>query len=294
MPTYERSIKEHIRNGVIILDKWSGPTSHDVTTFIGRKLGLKTAHSGTLDPAVSGVLLITLENSCKLISVLQRVDKEYIGVIHFHKDVSDQDLQKIISEKFIGINKQTPPRKSAVSRKPRKRKVYDIKILDKSGRNYCLYVKCEAGTYIRVLFHQIGKALGTGAHMKELRRISSGGFTEAQTTAAQELIDAYNIWNTTGDETKLRKIIIPLEETIRHLKKIIIKDSAINSIAHGSSLFSTGVHEMDKNIKKDDIVAMFSQKDELIAIGIADKPVEKKARLVRISRVIMENVQKDP
>ncbi|MFH0836724.1 MAG: RNA-guided pseudouridylation complex pseudouridine synthase subunit Cbf5 [Candidatus Aenigmatarchaeota archaeon] len=286
MPPNERPINEHIRNGVVLIDKWSGPTSHDVTAFIGKKLGLKAAHSGTLDPAVSGVLLITLENSCKLIAILQRVDKEYVGVIHFHRDVSEEELQKIITSKFIGINKQTPPRKSAVSRKPRKRKVYDIKILDRNGRNYCLYIKCEAGTYIRVLFHQIGKALGTGAHMRELRRISSGGFTEAQTSTAQELTDAYYIWKDTGDETKLRKIIIPLEETVKHLKKIIIKDTALDSVVHGSPLYNTGVHEMDKTIKKDDIVALFSQNNELVAIGIADKPIEKKSRLVRIKRVI--------
>ncbi|MBI5332784.1 MAG: RNA-guided pseudouridylation complex pseudouridine synthase subunit Cbf5 [Candidatus Aenigmarchaeota archaeon] len=291
MPAIERPIEKHIRNGIVILDKWPGPTSHDVTTFIGKKLGLKTAHSGTLDPAVSGVLLITLENACKLISVLQRVDKEYVGVIHLHKDVDEPAMKQAIS-RLIGNIKQTPPRKSAVSRKPRKRKIYDIKILDNDGRNYCLYVRCEAGTYIRVLFHQIGQALGTGAHMKELRRIRSGGFPESRATTAQELIDAYCTWKNSGEETELRKIIIPLEESIRHLKKIIVKDTALDSILHGSPLYSTGVCEMDKTIRKDDIVALFSQKDELVAVGLADKPIEKKSRLVRIKRVIMETVQK--
>ena len=287
-----RPIEQYMRNGIIVLDKWSGPTSHDATEFIRKKLGMdKAGHAGTLDPAVTGVLPITLENSCKLVSILQRVDKEYIGVIHFHKDVDEDQLKEAI-KKFIGVIKQKPPRKSAVSRKIRKRRIYNIEILDGSGRNYCLYVRCEAGTYIRVLFHQLGQTLNTGAHMKELRRVRSGNFPEEDAHKANDIIIAYNIWKESGNETELRKVVIPLERSIQHLKKIIAKDSSIYSIANGSPLYTTGMSKVQKDVMKDDVVAVFSLKNELIAIGLAnisaEEMINRKSIAVKISRVIVE------
>ncbi|MBI4895344.1 MAG: RNA-guided pseudouridylation complex pseudouridine synthase subunit Cbf5 [Candidatus Aenigmarchaeota archaeon] len=288
----KRPIEEYIRNGIIILDKWSGPTSHDVADFVRRKLNLeKAASTGTLDPMVSGVLPITIENSCKIVEVMQRVNKEYIGIIHFHKDVDEAKLKEVL-KKFTGVIKQKPPRISAVARKLRKRTIYEIKILDKSERNYCLGVKCEAGTYIRVLFHQIGEALGTGAHMKELRRIQSGSFSESQSHKINEVIDAYNEWKSNKNENPLRKIIIPMEKFAENMKKIIVKDSSIYSISQGSPLFTTGISKIQKDIEAKDLIAIFSLKSELIALGIANisakDMLEQKASAVKIKRVIIE------
>lgn len=288
----DRPIEEYIRNGIIILDKWSGPTSHDVADFVRRKLNLeKAASTGTLDPMVSGILPITLENSCKIVEVMQRVDKEYIGIIHFHKDVNEDKLKDVL-KKFTGVIKQKPPRISAVARKLRKRKIYEIEILDKSERNYCLRVKCEAGTYIRVLFHQIGEALGIGAHMKELRRTISGSFQESDSHKINEVIDAYNKWKEKSDEKALRKVIIPMEKFASNMKKIVVKDSSIYSISQGSPLYTTGISKVQKDIKEKDIVAVFSLKSELLALGIANMSaedmLEKKASAVRIKRVIIE------
>ncbi len=287
-----RPIKEYIRNGIIILDKWPGPTSHDVADFIRRKLDLeKAASTGTLDPMVSGILPITLENSCKLVETMQRVDKEYIGIIHFHKDVDEEKLKEVM-KKFTGIIKQRPPRISAVSRKLRKRNIYEIKILDKLERNYCLRIKCEAGTYIRVLFHQIGEAMKTGAHMKELRRTVSGVFTETEIHKINDVLEAYNVWKQKGDEKALRKVIIPMEKFAENMKKIIVKDSAIYSISQGSPLFTTGISKIQKDIVTKDLVAIFSLKGELIALGIANMPaedmLEKKAAATKIKRVIID------
>src|SRR3989304_4689566 len=104
-----RSTEEMLRNGIIILDKWSGPTSHDVAATVKKTLGLpKVGHGGTLDPMVTGGLAITLDNACKVIPALQGQDKEYIGIMRMHKDVSIEDV-KAAAKNFIGRIKQMPP-----------------------------------------------------------------------------------------------------------------------------------------------------------------------------------------
>src|SRR5688572_8153424 len=109
-----RTIEELLHSGIIILDKWPGPTSHDVAATVKKTLKLgKVGHGGTLDPAVSGVLPITLDNACKVIPALQHLDKEYVGIMRAHKDVSLSEVRKAASN-FIGKIKQTPPKRSAV------------------------------------------------------------------------------------------------------------------------------------------------------------------------------------
>src|SRR3989344_6057806 len=86
-----RSVEELLSNGIIILDKWQGPTSHDVASIVKKVLGrAKSGHAGTLDPMVSGILVIALDNACKVLPALQKQDKEYVGVMHLHKAVDDK------------------------------------------------------------------------------------------------------------------------------------------------------------------------------------------------------------
>lgn len=282
-------IQELMKNGIIILDKWKGPTSRDVCNLIKKTLGLrKVGHAGTLDPNVSGVLLITLENACKITPVLQGLDKEYIGTMHLHKDVDDEKLRYTI-KKFVGEILQKPPVRSAVSRKERKRKIYSIEILSRIGRDVNFRVSCEAGTYIRKLISDIGKHIG-GAHMKELRRIRVGSFDENMAIKIEDLLDAYHSWKENRDE-RIRNIILPIESAVKHLKKIIIKDSAIYSITHGSPLYAGGISKIEKGISKDEMIAIFSLKNELIAIGRANMNGDEmlgKRLAVKINRVIME------
>ena len=110
MGTYPgaRPVDELLKNGIVILDKWSGPTSHDVAATVKKTLGLaKTGHAGTLDPMVTGVLIITLDNACKVIPALQGQDKEYTGIMRMHRDVSKEELRTAVS-KFIGKIRQRP------------------------------------------------------------------------------------------------------------------------------------------------------------------------------------------
>src|SRR3972149_2188322 len=106
----QKSVKELLEFGIINIDKPSGPTSFDVSDFVARGLDLrKTSHFGTLDPKVTGVLPIALNRACKLTGFFLGEDKEYVGMMRIHEDVSLEDLKKVIKEKFLGKIKQLPP-----------------------------------------------------------------------------------------------------------------------------------------------------------------------------------------
>ncbi len=284
-----RSVEEMLHNGIVILDKWQGPTSHDVTATIKKMLNLnKSGHAGTLDPMVSGILLITLENACKVIPALQRLDKEYVGVMHLHKEVDYEKLKTSIN-KFIGEIEQLPPVRSAVARKMRKREIHSIDILDIKNKDILLNVRCEAGTYIRKLFDDIGKHVG-GAHMSELRRIKAGRFDESMAVRAQDLQDAYVFWKENGNES-IRDYILPVEAAIEHLKKIIVKDSAVFAVSSGSPLYTGGISKLEKGIEINDLIALLTLKGELIALARAamasEQMMKKKGLAAKTDRVIM-------
>ena len=290
----KRSIEELIVNSVIVIDKHAGPTSHQITAWTKEIFGVKKAgHAGTLDPKVTGVLPIALQNAVKLMPILMKHDKEYAGVMHVHKDFDVEFLRKVIAENFVGEIVQIPPKKSAVSRRPRKRRVYFFDILEVDGRDVLFKVGCEAGVYIRKLVHDIGEKSGLGAHMTELRRIRAGNFTEKEAYPLITVRDAYQIWKEEGEEKFLRKMLIPVEYAIEDVKKIFVKDSAIYNLTNGAPLYIGGIVRIQKGIVPGETVALFSLKNELIAIGIAKISSEemfkrKRGIAVRVDRVIMK------
>lgn len=286
----ERTVEELLKSGLVILDKWQGPTSHDVVATVKKILGLnKTGHAGTLDPMVSGVLPVTLENACKVIPALQGLDKEYIGVMHLHKDVNEKKLKEV-TKKFVGDVKQKPPVRSAVARKERTRRVYFFDILEINGKDALFLTKVQAGTYIRVLCHNIGKEIG-GAHMTELRRTRSGSFSEQQATKMHELADAYAFWKENRSE-EIRKYVLSVEKAVSHLKKIIVKDSAVFSLVGGTPLYTQGISKIEKRIEKDDLIAIMTLKNELVALSKANMSSEemlhRKGLAAKVDRVIMD------
>ncbi len=285
-----RSVEELIKSGIIILDKWPGPTSHDVSAILKKIFSLKkTAHSGTLDPAVSGVLPIMLENACKIMPALQKLDKEYVGVMHLHKDVSDSELEKAV-KKFTGEIRQTPPKRSAVARRERMRRVHSFELLDRQGRDAVFRVNCQAGTYIRKLIDDLGKKIG-GAHMAELRRTKVGRFNESNAVRIQDVVDAYEFWRENQDED-IRKYILPVEAAIEHLGKVIVKDSAVAAISNGSPLYTAGICKIETGIEKDSLVALLTLKGELIALANSDMASEemlhRRGIAAKTDKVIMD------
>ncbi|MBI4010306.1 MAG: RNA-guided pseudouridylation complex pseudouridine synthase subunit Cbf5 [Candidatus Aenigmarchaeota archaeon] len=266
----ERTVEELITSSLIILDKHSGPTSHQCTAWVKNIFNVKkSGHSGTLDPAVTGVLPIGLDDATKVMTVLTGLDKEYVGVMHLHKDVTEDVLRNTIAERFLGSIKQTPPVKSAVARREREREIYFLDILEANGKDVLFKVGCQAGTYIRKLVHDIGQAMGIGAHMSELRRTRVGSFNEEISHSLVDVRDAYEFWRNNKEERLLRDMLIPVEHAIPHVKKIVVKDSAIENICNGAPVYVNGICRIQEDIVRGETIAMFSLKEELIALGIA-------------------------
>ncbi len=266
----DRKTEEIINYGIINIDKPKGPTSHQVSDFVQKILHInKSGHSGTLDPAVTGVLPIALGRGTRIVQALLTAGKEYIAIMHLHKDVEEEKLKEAIKNNFIGKIQQMPPLKSSVKRQLRTRTIYYFDILEIDGKDILFKVGTEAGTYIRKLIHDIGKKLEVGAHMAELRRTKAGPFDESTLFTLHELTDAYHFLVEDKNEKFIRKIIQPVENGANHLPKVWVFDTTVESLCHGVDLKVPGISKLNDNIPKDDNVAIMTLKNELIALGIA-------------------------
>jgi H/ACA ribonucleoprotein complex subunit 4 len=267
-PPDKRSIEEHIFKGIINLDKPSGPTSHEIDSWVKKILQVeKTGHGGTLDPRVTGILPIGIDHATRAIQLLLQAPKEYICLMRIHDEVDEQDIIRVLGE-FQGKIFQTPPVKSAVKRELRVRTIYYLKIMEIEGQDVLFLIGCEAGTYIRKYCHDVGEALGCGAHMAELRRTMVGSFKEDETLKTlQDLTDAYHEWTEEGKESSLRNCILPMEKAASHLPKIVVRDSAVDALCHGADLAAGGILSLSEDIEKGNTVAVETLKGELIAAG---------------------------
>jgi len=238
-------------------------------------------------------LPIALNRAVKVIPVLLHEDKEYICIMRLHGEISEEKLLKVLEE-FTGPIYQRPPLRSAVKRVVRIRTIYSIELLEKRGRDVLLKVHCEAGTYMRKLCHDVGEVLGVGAHMQELRRIRSGCFSEDEFLATlQDVVDAYHFWKENNIEKFLRRVILPVEYAVRNIPRVVIRDSAVDAIAHGAALMVPGILQIETGIKKGSMVAIFTKKGELVAIGEAkmrteDMLIAEKGVAVVPKQVIMK------
>ncbi|MEA2054598.1 MAG: RNA-guided pseudouridylation complex pseudouridine synthase subunit Cbf5 [Candidatus Thermoplasmatota archaeon] len=287
----KRSVEELIDNGVTVVDKPAGPTSHQVSAWVRDIFGInKTGHGGTLDPNVTGILPVALSNATKAIGLMHSVGKEYVCVMRLHGDESEESIMQVCSQ-FIGKIRQTPPKEAAVKREEREREIYYLDILEINGRDVLFRVGCEGGTYIRVLCGDIGKKLGCDAHMHELRRTRSGVFEESEAHTLHDVLDSYIFWKEDGDE-EIKKIIRHMEDLLIHLPCIVIRDSAVDAICHGAYLTLPGVLQIDTGIKKESVVALKTLKGEGVAIGTSlmstrDIMDKDKGIVVDVNRVLM-------
>ena len=252
--------------GIIVIDKPRGPSSHQVAAWVGKMLGCQVGHAGTLDPQVSGLLLVMLGNAVRLAPLLLQHDKEYVCLMRLHGDVDKTRIDQIGVE-FTGRLYQRPPRKSAVKRVLRIRTIQKLDILDTQGRLVLFRVQCDAGTYVRSLCHHMGLALGVGAHMVELRRTRSGAFSENEMHSLYELQDAC-IAAKAGDSSAISSMILSVDAAVPDLPTVIVRDTAVDALCHGAVLAGVGVIRCDE-FKKDQTVAVLSQKKEFICLGKA-------------------------
>jgi len=293
----KRPLDLHVRTGFINLDKPANPSSHEVVAWIKRILRVeKTGHSGTLDPKVTGVLIVCIERATRLVKSQQNAGKEYIGIVRLHDGLEDEiDLHKTL-EKLKGAQFQRPPLISAVKRQLRIRTIYENKLLeyDPEQKLGIFWMKCEAGTYVRTFCVHIGLLLGVGAHMQELRRCRSGiQHEEDGLVTMHDVLDAQYLYDNTKDESYLRRCIKPLECLLVNHKRVVVKDSAINAICYGARLTLPGVLRFENGIEIGEEVVLMTTKGEAVAIGHALMTSSTMATcdhgfVVRLKRVIMD------
>jgi H/ACA ribonucleoprotein complex subunit 4 len=264
----KRTIEQLLNYGIILLDKPPGPTSHETVAWTKRLLKLpKIGHSGTLDPQVSGVLPLGLGEATKALGVLLYGPKEYHALGRVHSLPSKEKLDEVI-EMFKGEIFQKPPQRSAVVRQTRTRTIYEFEVIEQKERLLLTRILCEAGTYIRKLYYDIGEILGPGATMIELRRTRVDQFYETDgLVTLHELADAFALWEEKKDDSKLMKMIKPVEYALSELKSVIIRDSAVDAMCHGAQLAIPGILKISSNLKKGDIVGIYTQKGEAVALA---------------------------
>lgn len=305
-------------NGVIVIDKPAGKTSHDIVSEVKKVLGIKKAgHTGTLDPMATGVLPVCLNEATKLAGFFTGEDKEYLAtmllgvktdtmdtegeiVSQCEKFVSEDEINSVIS-RMTGKIKQVPPAYSAVKYcgkpsykwarsgvlpdlKPRDVIIHSITIENISFPRVVFRVVCSKGTYIRSLCSDIGEVLGTGACLCGLRRLKSGIFSEKM---------AVILGNYTGKDCKeeLAKKILPMAELLPLLATIELKDLFAAKLRNGWQPSVEMLLEQDLPLLKAGDMVKFISRGSLLAVAQMLDPVNNlskfdgKTQVARIVRV---------
>jgi len=212
----KRPLQEYIRYGVINLDKPANPSSHEVVAWLKRMLRVeKTGHSGTLDPKVTGGLIVCIDRATRLVKAQQGAGKEYVCIARLHSAPEGGKAAVLRAiETLTGALFQRPPLISAVKRQLRIRTIYESKMYeyDEERNLVVFWISCEAGTYVRTMCVHLGLLLGVGGHMQELRRVRSGILGEEQNLVTMhDVMDAMWVHDNLKQEDYLRRAIMPLE-----------------------------------------------------------------------------------
>jgi H/ACA ribonucleoprotein complex subunit 4 len=291
----KRPLDVLLDNGIILLDKPSGPTSHEIVAWTKRILGIaKAGHSGTLDPGTTGLLPIGLGEATKALSILLLGPKEYYAIARIHQQMNIDIVDKLLGQ-FTGEIYQRPPQRSSVKRSTRVRRIYELERLASEENIHLIRVLCEAGTYIRKLVYDVGEVLGVGATMFELRRTRVSIFSETSDNFVRlhDLVDAVETFKETKNEVKIRSLIKPIELALEGVLSVAVKDSAVDALCHGAQVAIPGIVAVDKNVRKGNLVAIYSLKGEIVALAEANMELDEikendKGIAFTIKRLIMK------
>ena len=274
------TIDELLSCSFIILDKPRGPSTHEVTTYIRKLLGVKkTGQMGTLDPKASGVLVIGIGKAVRLLRFVDMKEKTYVGVMRTR--IAPKNMAELQAEfdKHTGSIRQMPPRESAVAKRRRTRKVYELRVRDIINNTALFESRVEAGTYIRVLCTEVGKRFGMGK-MIELRRTSVGSFTESDAIRLPDLVDAAYKFKMRKDASELRRILHPAQEMV-HLPRLYVADAAVDAIGRGALLAPSGVADAEAGIVPGAWVQLMAKDGSLLAIGRKESDLVKPKIVLR-------------
>ena len=291
----KRDISNYIKSGFICLDKPANPSSHEVVAWIKRILRVeKTGHSGTLDPKVTGCLVVCIDRATRLVKSQQSAGKEYMVIYRLHDSIP---MKRVAGEldKLKGALFQRPPLISAVKRQLRVRTVYESKLLehDEEKNMGMFWVSVESGFYARTICVHLGLMLGCGGQMQELRRPRSGIMVERDASTMHDIIDAQWLYDNHKDESYLRRVVRPLETLLVKHKRIIMKDSSVNAICYGAKILLPGVLRYEDGIEMNEEIVVCTTKGEAICLAIAQMTTATIAScdhgvVAKIKRVVME------
>ena len=227
--------------GILLVDKPKGITSHDVVDRVRRIFHIKkVGHAGTLDPMATGLMIILVGKATKVSQYLMSMDKEYTGTLRLGQSTDSQDAEgEIVEERpvpnlteaevlvamktFVGDQYQTPPMFSAkkvggqplyklarkgktVEREPRVIHIRRFEMTEFSTPEISFLVACSKGTYVRTIAHDLGEKIGCGAHLNVLRRTGIGDFRIENASTLEVLAEA--------TPTALRKKLIPVLQAV--------------------------------------------------------------------------------
>lgn len=256
----------------------------------------KTGHSGTLDPKVTGCLIVCINNATRLVKAQQSAGKEYVAVVKLHQKLDNvKKLEKAL-DTLTGPCFQRPPLISAVKKELRVRTIYETCLIEYDDKRDLgiFWISCQAGTYVRTLCVHLGYLLGCGAHMQELRRVRSGAFKEDRTMVTMhDVKDAQWHYEQFNNENYLRRVIMPLEILLVGYPRIVVKDTSINAICYGAQLMLPGVLRYESGIEVGAQIVLMSTKGEAVALAIAAMTTSTIATcdhgiVARTKRVIMD------
>jgi len=253
----ERPLEDLIECGVILIDKPSGPSSHQLAAWARSMLGIKRiGHGGTLDPFATGLLTLLCGRSTKITGELLKKPKSYVAVIRFKQPIMSQEISDLVS-KMQGEIYNVPPKESAVKIQVRTREVSksDLIQTEEGDRVHLLSINCEAGTYIRTLVRDLGLLSGNECELLELHRSRSGSLDDQMSCTMQQLADAVFLWREHE------------EKILEDIPSIVIKDGAVSALSHGAPLARPGIVSIPKGLPTGAMVLLSSLKGEAVAIA---------------------------
>jgi tRNA pseudouridine55 synthase len=280
-------------DGVLVIDKEPGPTSHDVVSSVRRLLKeKKVGHTGTLDPAATGVLPLVLGKATKVARYLTGNDKVYEATLRLgaNTDTLDREGQVVrerpvevteaqvraAAESFRGPIDQLPPMYSAkkidgkrlyelarqgmeVEREPKRVTIHSLDVTRVELPDVDVRVRCTAGTYLRVLAEDIGEKLGCGAYLYALRRTDSGAFSLADAITLEQLAD---------NPALARERLVPMARALDTLPRIVVPRTVGQLVASGHQLNVADLRTLDlPPFAKDEAIALGLDGGQLIAIA---------------------------
>ena len=276
-------------SGVLVVDKPSGMTSHDVVNVVRRLARTRrVGHAGTLDPLATGVLVVLVGPATRLSRFAMRGDKRYRSVVRMGEITDTYDADGEITERrtvtvdrtaienaltaFMGPIEQIPPMYAAIKvkgrklyelarqgkeirREPRVVTIHAIDIVDWQPPDLTLDVACSSGTYIRSLAHDLGQQLSCGGHIRELRRLVSGPFAIVQARPLAELEELYAVGG-------LAEALLPPQTTLRGMPTAIVTLEQERALRYGQEIdiqASNAVESIQAHDQQGNLIAVLTR-----------------------------------